>query len=95
MELYTQSETVRAAVQHERRVAGHLTRTVIGRQWPCRQWAERQWAKRCRDHAAITMPATTIITTSHGPASSRPRLELHFVMPANAGIQYSLVSQSY
>jgi len=24
MELYTQSETVRAAVQHERRVAGHL-----------------------------------------------------------------------
>jgi hypothetical protein len=24
MELYTQSETVRAAVQHERRVTGHL-----------------------------------------------------------------------
>jgi len=41
------------------------------------------------------LPATTITTTSHGQASSRQRHKPHSVMPANAGIQYSQVLQSY
>jgi hypothetical protein len=50
-----------------------------------------------RPTPATTMPAITITTTttSHGQVSPRRRLEPHSVMPANAGIQYSLVSQSY
>ena len=41
------------------------------------------------------MTVTITITPASPGQASHPRLELHFVVPANAGIQYSLVSQSY
>ncbi len=99
MELYTQSETVRAAVQHERRVAGHHhTNGHAGNGHA----ANGQNGNGLKAMAAVpaTMPAITITTTtirptSRGQASFHPRLELHFVMLAKAGIQYSPVSQCY
>ena len=68
-----------------------------GRQWPCRQWAERQWAKRCRDPrrspSRCRPPRSPPRATArHHPARG---ISLTLVMPANAGIQYSLVLQSY
>ena len=43
MELYTQSETVRAAVKHERRVAAAGDLSSAERS--CRQWPRREWAE--------------------------------------------------
>ena len=68
MELYTQSESIRAAVQHERRVAGPSCERSSGKR-PCREWPERQWAKRCRPSRCRPSPRSSPrATPRHHPA---------------------------